>query len=81
MNLLLPNGSGNGYSRDEGDDWGDGDGKGDGYVYDIEAGFGDGDNYGDGFGDGGGWGYRYDFDRLDVIHLMYLAVVQPTCIY
>ena len=80
MNLLLPNGSGNGYSRDEGDDWGDGDGKGDGYVYDIEVGFGDGDNYGDGFGDG--WSdQKVHFDRLDVIHLMYLAVVQPTCIY
>jgi hypothetical protein len=81
LNLLRPKGDGNGYSRDEGDDWGDGDGKGDGYVYDIEAGFGDGDNYGNGFGGGAGWGYLYDPNRLDVIHLMYLAVVQPTCIY
>ena len=80
MNLLLPNGSGNGYNMDEGDAWGDGDGKGDGYIYDTDLGYGDGDNCGDGLGDG--WNeHRIHLDRLDVIHLMYLAVVQPTCIY
>ena len=67
---------------------GDGEGYGNGGDY-FSAGNGGmddsygriNDSYGDGWGDGGVLSYRNDPNRLDVIHLMYLAVVQPTCIY
>jgi hypothetical protein len=67
---------------------GDGEGYGNGGDY-FSAGNGGMDDsysrinysYGDGWGDGGVLSYKNDPNRLDVIHLMYLAAVQPTCIY
>jgi hypothetical protein len=72
-----------GNSYGGGDGYATGNSKGNGYGGGESEGEGDGmdNNYGDGFGGGGVMGRKDDPDLLDVIHLMYLAVVQPRCIY
>jgi hypothetical protein len=63
-------------------------GYGDGNGYGNNYGYGDGNGYGNNYGNGNCDGYgcgnyigHGDDNRLDVTHLMYLAAVQPTCIY
>jgi len=53
---------------------------GDGYGYGDGDGNGYGNGNGDGYGDGNGNGYGSG-DPLTPVHLLYLAAVQPTCIY
>ena len=78
MYLLNPGGNGDGNWSNCADY---GNGYGDGGDYFSAGNGGMDDSYGDGWGDGGVLSYKNDPNRLDVIHLMYLAAVQPTCIY